>query len=141
MNRVTVSTHSALEQLQVADEQWRSAMRGFQDFPARLRALATAAEDEQRALTMVSWANVSWRPVAGASKLKAPTEIAPDSERPGPPKLWAKFDAALQELGLAFEGDVVDAVIAAFRALQQAALEIADTVEQQQAAQPRRKAG
>jgi hypothetical protein len=140
-NRVTVSSRAAREQLRVADEHWQFAIRGLEGFPARMRALATAAEDEGRALTMAGWANIAWAPMAGARRLKMPAEIDPGSNRPGPPKLWARFDAAVGELGHALEGDSIDTLASAFGQLRDIALAIAEACEQESAAPPRRMAG
>ena len=34
----------------------------------------------------------------------APPELRPDFNRTGPPEVWAQFDEAVHELGLALEG-------------------------------------
>lgn len=141
MSKITVPTHQAVEQLRIADQQWRSAMRGMEDYPTRLRAIANAAEDESRALTLASLANVTWKPVPGASKLKAPHELSPNHNRPGRAQDWARFDRALTALGTAMEGEDLKTVTDAFAKLAAIAQELADASDQLDAAAQTRKAG
>jgi hypothetical protein len=48
----------------------------------------------------------------------------------GPEKLWAKFDEALDQLGIALEGDGFAELAAVFGSLSAAATDIADALEQ-----------
>ena len=53
-------------------------------------------------------------------------ELRPGANRPGPARLWAEFDRAVQRLGIAMEGNVM--YVVAFRYSKLAAVmhEIAD---------------
>lgn len=126
MSEPLVSTQAALEQLRKADEQWAAALRGFDAYPRRLRTLAEAAERESRAWTLADLANVKWSPRPGASKLRLAYQLERESGRPGPPPLWARFDRAVKQFGLALEGDSIKALADAFAGLSAIAGQLAD---------------
>jgi hypothetical protein len=73
--------------------------------------------------------NVKWKPQPGASGLRLAAELDPGN-RIGPEKLEAKFDEALDQLGIALEGDGFAALAAVFGSLSAAATDIADALEQ-----------
>jgi hypothetical protein len=60
-------------------------------------------------------------------ELEAPNRI-------GPPNLWAKFDQAQKRFGKALAGDSLMAIAQAFGDIAQAVTEIADALEQSEAA-------
>ncbi len=134
MSEQLVSTQTALEQLRRADERWRAAMRGLEDYSRRLRELADAAEHESRALTLSHLANVKWRPMAGASQLRRPFELERESERPGPTALWTRFDRLWKQLGAAIEADSITNLAAAFQEVSTVAGELATALEHKPAA-------
>ncbi|MGO9794130.1 MAG: hypothetical protein ACLP8S_32825 [Solirubrobacteraceae bacterium] len=126
MSRPLVPAQRAREELRRADQRWRAAIRALECYSDRLRELAAAAEEEGRALTLADLANVPWRPVEGARTLKAPYELTNDHRRPGPPALWARFDDAITQLGLALESDSIATVADAFAELSTVLVELAD---------------
>jgi hypothetical protein len=127
VSRPLVPAQRAREELRRADQRWRAAIRALECYSDRLRELAAAAEEESRALMLADLANAPWRPVERASKLKAPYELTNDHQRPGPLSVWARFDDATAQLGLALEGDSITTVAQAFADLSKVLLELADT--------------
>ena len=126
--RALVPPSQAVEQIREADVHWKAALSGLASYPARLRALAEAAEEESRALTLAHLANVAWKPRPGASKLSFPYEVRPVSDRPGSPAAWRRFDGAVKQLGLALEGDSMKQLAEAFDRLASIARELADAL-------------
>ena len=126
-----VSPHVAFEQIKKADQRWEAALRGFDDYPTRLRTLADAARSRSRALLLGDLANITQHPrpgVAGALRALAP-ELAPGIDRPGPKPLWQRFDQAVKQIGAALEkGDIV-AIAQAFGELAVHAGELADVCQ------------
>lgn len=142
MTRALLPPGQAIDQLREADVRWKAALAGLASYPARLRALAEAAEEESRALTLAHLANVRWKPRPGASKLRFPYEVQPASGRPGPPATWSQFDDAVKELGLALEGDSMKALGEAFEHLAAIASELAEALENEElAAEGQRQTG
>ena len=129
MSEPLVPTQTAIEQLRKADERWTAAVRGLDAYPTRLRTLAEAAEHESRALTLADLANVKWNPRPGARKLRLAYEVEKESGRPGPRALWAEFDRAVKQLGLALEGESIKAIAAAFAQLAMSTGKVADACE------------
>ena len=84
---------------------------------------------ERKALLFADLCNVKWKPQPGARGLRLAAELDPGN-RIGPEKLWAKFDKALDQLGVALEGDGFAQLAAVFGSLSAAAIEIADALEQ-----------
>ena len=113
-----------------ADGRWAAALRGLDSYPQRLRALAEAAEEQSRALTLADLANVKWKPRPGARKLRFPYEVQPAGGRPGPATTWGRFDRAVKQLGLALEGDSIKPIAEAFAQLSTLAGELADSFEE-----------
>ena len=137
MSRALVPSQLAIEQMREADGRWAAALRGLDSYPDRLRTFADAAEEQSRALTLADLANVRWKPRPGARKLRFPFEVDPTGERPGSPTLWGKFDRAVKQLGLALEGDSIKPIADAFAQLSTLAGELAESLEQAQAADER----
>jgi hypothetical protein len=126
MSEPLASKQDAIEQLRKADERWACALRGFDDYPVRLRTLADAANNRSRALMLAELANITWIPRPGASNLRLAYELEEASGRPGPKAMWKTFDHAVKEIGLALEGESITAVARAFRELSTLAGELAD---------------
>jgi hypothetical protein len=122
------SVQEATMHVRRADGRWQAAVHGFDPYPDRLRRLAEAAEGERRALLFAELCNVKWKPQPGARGLRLAAELDPGN-RIGPEKLWAKFDKALDQLGVALEGDGFAQLAAVFGSLSAAANEIADALE------------
>ena len=139
MTRALVPSQLAIEQMREADGRWAAALRGLDSYPQRLRALAEAAEEESRALTLADLANVKWTPRPGARKLRFPYEVGPARNRPGPAATWGRFDRAVKQLGLALEGDSIKPIADAFAQLSTLAGELAESLEQTHAADERHR--
>ena len=141
MSRALVPSQVAIEQMREADGRWAAALRGLDSYPHRLRALAEAAEEESRALTLADLANVTWQPRPGARKLRFPDEVQPAGDRPGPPAIWARFDRAVKQLGVALEGDSIKPIAEAFALLSRLAAELADSLQEPLRSERQRQAG
>jgi excisionase family DNA binding protein len=133
VGRALVPPSQAIDHVREADAQWKAALGGLASYPARLRALAEAAEEQSRALTLADLANVPWRPRPGASKLSFPYEVQPGSRRPGSPSSWRRFDDAVKQLGVALEGDSMKELAQAFDQLSAIAAELADSLGEEMA--------
>src|SRR5205807_2122832 len=118
----------AIDQVREADAHWKAALGGLASYPARLRTLADAAEEQSRALMLANLANVHWKSRPGASKLSFPYEVQRGSGRPGPAATWRQFDDAVKQLGLALEGDSMKQLAEAFERLALAASELSDAL-------------
>jgi Helix-turn-helix domain len=128
-----VSPRVAYDQLLKSDQSWAEAIHGFNDYPARLRALADAADLRSRTLMMAHLANFPSNPRPGASKLPGlAKDLYPGKTRPGPSALWKRFDAAVQALLVALEAGELPPLAAAFGALTPIANELADACEQEE---------
>jgi hypothetical protein len=141
VTRALLPPGQAVERVREADVQWKAALAGLASYPARLRTLAEAAEEQSRALMLANLANVQWKPRPGASKLSFPYEVRPGSGRPGPPATWRRFDDAVKQLGLALEGDSMKQLAEAFERLASVASELADTLADEQPPGRQRQAG
>jgi hypothetical protein len=141
VTRALLPPGQAVERVREADLQWKAALGGLASYPARLRTLAHAAEEQSRALTLANLANVQWRPRPGASKLRFPYEVRPGSGRPGPPATWRRFDGAVKQLGLALEGDSMKQLAEAFERLASVASELSDALADEQPPGRQRQAG
>jgi hypothetical protein len=130
MSDALVPQQSAVAEMRKADQQWEAAIRGFENYPARLRALAEAADLRSRTLMLAHLANIAGKPRPGAGQLGkgralAP-ELSPNSDRPGPPALWRRFDEAVADIGAGLEAGDFPRTAAAFSALSSAASELAE---------------
>lgn len=98
-------------------------------FASRLHALSTAAQAEREACEEADRAGLLWRPIPGAQTAQPPYELRPGTGRRGPAGLWARFDAAVQDLNHAITGTNVIGVARAFGELASAAAVLAGAVE------------
>jgi excisionase family DNA binding protein len=128
VTRALVPPDQAIDQVREADVHWKAALGGLESYPARLRTLAEAAEEQSRALTLAHLANVQWKPRPGARNLRFPYEVQSASGRPGPPGSWRQFDNAVKRLGLALEGDSMKQLAEAFERLASVASELSDAL-------------
>ncbi len=139
MNKALLSPNTVIGLLRDADDAWEAAVQGLERYPERLRAFAAAANHQSRALTAADLANIEWKSRPGASQAPPPPEVDEQSGRPGAPADWTAFDQALHELGVAYEGTSIKAVIAAYAVLAEASAELADALEAAEASRPRRR--
>ncbi len=96
-------------------------------FPVRLRAIATASNQQAAAFELLAASSLGWRPRPGAQAMQLSYELRPGAgSRPGPAESWARFDEAVRSLGDAYEGISLAEIARAFAALAKVAHEIAD---------------
>jgi hypothetical protein len=74
-------------------------------------------------------AGLAWKPVAGSERARPPYELRPGTGRRGPDELWARFDAAVEQLNVAGGGNSLADVVAAYSAVADAAGVLADALE------------
>jgi hypothetical protein len=143
MSEPMVSTQSAIDQLKRADQRWEAAVRSFDDYATRLRALADAADLRSRALTLAHLANITGKPRPGAGSLRSLAfELSAASKRPGPGALWRRFDQAVREIGETLESGEIQQTAQAFALLSTITRELAHAceVETERSARPRKSA-
>ena len=128
-----VEFRKIVERLNRADALWQSAQEASENappdpgFPDRLRAFATACEEEAGALgTAASIEGFSWTPSPDQRYMILSHELRPGANRPGPASLWQRFDQTVQRLGIAMEGQIMHAVALRYRELADVMHEIAD---------------
>jgi hypothetical protein len=126
----------AVEQVQVADQRWGSALEASAEAPPdlgfaqRVRAIANAAEQEAAALRYADQVGLGKRPYAGGRNMWLSYELRPGARsRRGPPEMWERFDQTVADLGEAFEGVALSAVARAFGELSEVARELAAEIE------------
>ena len=118
-----------------ARASWNGAMRAHEQAPPdpgfrdRLRALAGAAAAMRDAHARALQAGLAWRPVADSERARPPYELRPGTGRRGPPELWTRFDAAVQQLNQAGVSDNLADVVGAYAAVAHAALQLADALQ------------
>ena len=74
-------------------------------------------------------AGLAWRPIEGSERARPPYELRPGTGRRGPDELWARFDAAVEQLNTAGAGDSLAEIVAAYAAVADAAAALADALE------------
>jgi hypothetical protein len=74
-------------------------------------------------------AGLAWRPIEGSERSRPPYELRPATGRRGPDELWARFDAAVEQLNTAGAGDSLAEIVAAYASVADAAAELADALE------------
>ncbi|HWD84832.1 MAG TPA: hypothetical protein VG321_03700 [Solirubrobacteraceae bacterium] len=117
-----------------ASAGWAEAMRAHkmappdEGFAGRLMKLSEAAATEQVAWERAEAAGLMWRPVPGAQRAEPPYELRPGTGRRGPEELWARFDAAVDQLNQAIAGSSSAGVATAFGEMAEAAADLSDAV-------------
>src|SRR6201994_1435957 len=137
----------ALARLDSAQRSWTDALDAHWSAPPapgydeRLLPLANAAEAQSRAFGSADREGLPWRrlPIASSS-LQPPPELRPDFNRTGPPGLWAQFDEAVRELGVALEGVSSVRIAQVFDKLSEALRELSYANRPEEAL-PQRRAG
>jgi hypothetical protein len=127
----------AREEYRRASRRWQQALLASAEAPpdwgftARVREIATAANQQSAAFELLAVQRLGWKPRPGAQAMQLSYELRPGARsRPGPPGLWERFDAAVRALGDAYEGISLAEIARAFGALARVAHEIADELEQ-----------
>ena len=125
----------AIEQLRTADGRWEAALQASatalpnDGFARRVRELADASEQEAAAFRFADSLGLGWRSRQNARMMQLSYELRRGGNRPGPPELWARFDAAVETLGTALEGVALSAIARAFAELSEIARELAGEIE------------
>jgi len=128
---------AAREEYRRASRRWREALLASVEappdagFPARVREIATAANQQSAAFELVAAARLGWKTRPGAQAMELSYELRPGARsRPGPRELWERFDQAVRALGDAYEGISLAEIAHAFGALAKIAHQIADQLEE-----------
>ncbi len=125
----------AIEQLRTADGRWETALQASaealpnEEFPARVRDIADASEQEAAAFRYADSLGLGWRSRQNARTMQLSYELRRGGNRPGPSQLWERFDAAVETLGSALEGVALSAISRAFAELSEVARELAGELE------------
>ena len=133
--RAASTKDEAWRQSREAQSAWADAMRAHElappdpGFRGRLRSLSEAAAAMRDAHARALEAGLAWRPIEGSERARPPYELRPGTGRRGPEELWARFDAAVDQLNRAGAGDGLAAVVAAYAAVAEAAGTLADALE------------
>jgi hypothetical protein len=133
-----MSLEKAIDRLRLAEADWTEALdahvfaepnAGYAD---RLRAMATAAEEQQEAFDYAATQRLSWDPLPHEPGGRpAPYELSPDSGRVGAPELWARFDAAFADWDRSLEGTSITEIARGFGRLAATARELADAIDRE----------
>jgi excisionase family DNA binding protein len=129
----------ALHRLSEADENLAAARADSEnappdpDFPHRVRELAHGFMHQSEALS--SAANIdgiSWTPAPRPARQRPIShELRPGGNRPGPPRLWAAFDRAVDEVAVARAGSDLRMLAVQTKALAMRLHDIADALGEQ----------
>jgi hypothetical protein len=131
----TTAKDEAWDAVRDAQSAWAGAMRTHElappdaEFRRRLRALSDAARAMRDSHARALEGGLAWRPVKGSDRARPPYELRPGTGRRGPEHLWARFDAAVDQLNQAGAGDSLADVVAAYGAVSEAAGALADALE------------
>jgi hypothetical protein len=141
----TSAERRAQAAFRAAQASWSEALQAHRlappdaGFSARLSQLSAAALAEADACRQAHAAGFAWPPHR-ASSSKPPFELCPESGRRGPAELWARFDAAVDELSRAAAASELLVVADAYAQLGEVAGELAEAVAREDAGKaPRRK--
>lgn len=119
-----------------AESTWRDALRASalappdRDFIVRIRDIAEAAARKAAALENVGDAEPGawWQRQSRLPSGFLTYELRPGASRPGPLELWARFDRAVEDLGLAMGERSVPAEQSALEAVSLVLHEIVDAL-------------
>jgi hypothetical protein len=132
---VSDDAREAIDQLRTADRRWEAALQASAQalpndgFPGRVRDLADASEQEAAAFRLADARGLGWRSRQNARTMQLSYELRRGGQRPGPPELWERFDAAVGALGSALEGVALSAIARAFAELSEVTRELAGEIE------------
>jgi hypothetical protein len=137
-----MSVEQTLEQMRIADERLKHALASMRLAPPdagytrRLRRLGGAFEELAIAYDHAGLDGFTNAPPEEPLRLPIPHEVAADSGRPGPPRLWRAFDDAVDELDEALTGISYSGISRAFARLSKIVLELASAVEVERTGEP-----
>lgn len=121
------STEQARRLLARADIRWEAALEGMDSYIERLRRVSQAADEQHKALLFADLSNLPWvHPIDVGGANYKPAENLEPGRRPGPDVIWADFDKAVEQLGLAFGGNEIMPVAMAFWEFSRAAASVAE---------------
>jgi hypothetical protein len=135
---VSVDARVAIDQHGLADELWEAALKLSAEAPPdlelalRLRAIADAAEQQAAAFRHSDALGLGLRAQTNARGRDLSYELRAGAawrRDRGSPELWERFDAAVDQLWVAFEGIALSAIARAFAALSDVARVLADEIE------------
>jgi hypothetical protein len=132
---MTADQDEVRREFAAVQEHWRQAIYAHRTAPpdagfsARLADLARVASEEADVCRKAADAGFAWP--AHKTAGKQPYELQPGSGRRGPEGLWARFDAAVNELTRAGAGTDLLAVARAHDLLADTAGELAAAVERE----------
>jgi excisionase family DNA binding protein len=131
--------------LGVAESEWQAALRASEMAPPdawfafRIRQLADAAARKAAALALVdAETDVELGPQPAARGMALSYELRPGGNRPGPTKLWQRFDRAVDKVADALAGTDVAALQRAMNNLSIVMHDLADVLERSANTQPLR---
>ncbi len=137
---------AAAQALQEADRRWDAAQAASDNPPpdpgfcSRVRAFAEACEQQARSLKAAAEVpGLVWTPEPDAREMVLSYELRPAATRPGPARLWQRFDSAVQLLGIAKEGVTMSLVAAGYAEVAVVMHDIADALETEASPARRRK--
>ena len=126
----------AREEYRRASARWRQALLASAEappdagFPARVREIGTAANQQSAAFDLLARERLGWRPRPGAQAMELSYELRSGGpSRPGRAELWERFDREVRALGDAYEGISLAEIARAFGAVARVAHEIADELQ------------
>jgi len=105
-----VEVASIVQRMMFAGERWESALDAHAlappdaGFPVRLRTLSIAAAEQAAAFELAAQGGLGWRSRTIDGEFSLAPELTPGRNRPGPPELWERFDAATAALAAALAG-------------------------------------
>jgi excisionase family DNA binding protein len=127
---------AAVKDLQDAGAVWDAALEASENAPpdpgfvSRVRAIAEAAERQRDALGRAEVIpGFTWKPVPDTEDMILSNELRPGANRPGPERLWERFDLTVDRLALAMEGNYAALVHAEYRELAVVLREIIDALD------------
>jgi hypothetical protein len=122
-----VEVASIVERMTSAGQNWESALDAHAlappdaGFPARLRALSSAAAEQAAAFELAAQGGLGWRPRTVEGDFRLAPELTPGMTRPGPEELWQSFDEAVAGLAAALSGSSLADLATAFNELSEVA--------------------
>ena len=120
-----VEVASIVERMTSAGQSWESALDAHAlappdaGFPARLRALSSAAAEQAAAFELAAQGGLGWRPRTIDGEFRLAPELTPGMTRPGSEELWQRFDEAVAGLAAALSGSSLADLAAAFSELSE----------------------
>jgi|SRR5271163_2510947 len=127
----------AIKKMQEAEAVFETAVEASDNAPPdpgfaqRIRAVAEASLQRAEALDRASLIpGFTWTPMSDPDPVIRSHELRPGANRPGPPHKWQRYDAAVERLSIAVQGNVISLVAYEFLEIGWVLKEIADALEE-----------